>query len=73
MPNKIKYDREKCIGAGSCVQIAPETWKLDDKDGKAIQLKKQCSNDELEKNVEAAKSCPTHAIEVYDETGKQLV
>ena len=25
----IKYDRSKCIGAGNCVDIAPETWELD--------------------------------------------
>ena len=29
MKYTIKYTRTKCIGAGNCVQIAPETWELD--------------------------------------------
>ncbi len=68
----IKYDRSRCIGAASCVKFAPETWKLDD-EGLAVQLKKEITEAELAKNVKAAKSCPAHAIEIFDETGKKIV
>jgi len=69
---KIKYDQKKCIAAGSCAQFAPDTWKLDS-DGKAVQKKTSISEDELDVNVKAAKSCPVKAIEIFDEKGKQVV
>jgi ferredoxin len=68
----IKYYREKCIGAASCVKLAPDFWKLDD-EGLAVQLKKEFGEKDLEKNVKAAKSCPAHAIEIYDDKGKKIV
>ncbi len=72
MKYTIKYTRTKCIGAGNCVQIAPETWELDS-DGLAKLKIKEFSDAELDKNVKAAKSCPSHAIEIYDEKGKKIV
>ncbi len=69
---KIKYDRSKCIGAGSCVEFAPGTWVLD-KEGLAKQKKRTITDKELSKNVKAAKSCPTKAIEIFDEKGKKIV
>jgi len=68
----IKYDRSKCIGAGECVKLAPDTWKLDD-EGLAIQLKTEFTDEELAKQTKAAKACPARAIEIYDETGKKIV
>jgi ferredoxin len=68
----IKYDKGKCIGAANCVKFAPETWELDS-DGIAKQLKKDFTDEEKEKNIEAAKSCPTNAIEIFDEKGKKIV
>ena len=67
---KIKILREKCISAGTCVAIAPDTFELDD-EGKVI-LKNLDGNDE-QTIIDAAKSCPTQAIEVYDDNGKKLV
>ncbi|MBU0760143.1 MAG: ferredoxin [Nanoarchaeota archaeon] len=72
MKYKIKYDKSKCIGAASCAKIAPDTWKLDDQ-GIAVQLKKEFTDEELDKQTKAAKSCPAHAIEIYDEAGKKIV
>ena len=68
----IKYSREKCIGAGSCAEIAPDTWKIDD-EGLAVQKKKEFTEKDEAVNIKAAKSCPAHAIEIYDEKGKQIV
>ena len=69
---EIRYDRSKCIGAANCVKIAPETWELDS-DGLAKCKKAKIDDKELQNNIKAAKSCPTHAIEIYDAKGKKLV
>jgi ferredoxin len=69
---KIKYFREKCIGAASCVAAAPDSWELDS-ENKAVPKIKEFDDSTKEKNIEAAKSCPTKAIEIYDEAGKQIV
>jgi len=67
---KIKLLRDKCITAGTCVAIAPDTFKLDD-EGK-VELINPDGDDE-QTIIDAAKSCPTQAIEIYDDEGKQLV
>ncbi len=54
---RIKVDREKCVGCGSCVAIAPEIFDLDD-EGKCY-----VKNQEGEGNLdEAIKACPVGAI-----------
>ncbi len=67
---KIKLLRDKCISAATCVAIAPETFELD-AEGKVI-LKNATGNDE-QTIIDAARSCPTQAIEIYDDSGKQIV
>ncbi|MDP2684325.1 MAG: ferredoxin [bacterium] len=67
---KIKLLKDKCITAGTCVAIAPDTFKLDD-EGK-VELINPDGDDE-QTILDAAKSCPTQAIEIYDDEGKQLV
>ena len=68
----IEYDKSKCIGAGNCVAIAPETWELDEK-GIAKPKITQFEEKDLQKNMDAAISCPTHAIVIKDDIGKQYV
>lgn len=71
MPFKsIEVDREKCISAASCVAVAPEVFELDD-EGKAVV--KNPTGDPDEAILDAARACPTQAIIVTDESGKQLV
>ncbi|OGD62025.1 hypothetical protein A2160_00470 [Candidatus Beckwithbacteria bacterium RBG_13_42_9] len=66
---KIKVDRAKCIGAASCVGVAPSTFKLDE-ENKAIVVDE---NGDLSDNILlAAKSCPTQAIILFDKNGKQI-
>ena len=78
-------DRNLCIGAASCIAVAPSTFELDP-DNKAvlrrraapptsdatkrIDLEDQAIDDET--LLLAAKSCPTQAIIVFDEEGKQI-
>ena len=67
---KVTIDRNLCIGAGSCVAIAPKVFALDS-DAKAILL--PTANEEDDANIlEAAKACPVAAIIIQDETGKQV-
>ncbi|OGZ29769.1 MAG: hypothetical protein A2931_00520 [Candidatus Niyogibacteria bacterium RIFCSPLOWO2_01_FULL_45_48] len=66
---KIEIDRELCTGAASCVAIAPGVFALD-KENKAFVVDKDAADPETILN--AAKSCPTKAIVLFDEDGKQI-
>ena len=67
---KITVDRNLCIGAGSCVAVAPQTFALDN-EAKAIVLDTASQEDD-DTVLEAAKSCPVAAIILHDESGKQV-
>ena len=45
MAYKIKVDRDLCIGAASCIAVAPKVYELDN-EGKAVILKKDGSKNE---------------------------
>ena len=66
-----KVLRDKCIGAASCVAVAPKTFKLDDQN-KAVIIKATGDKDADDAILLAAQSCPTAAIEVYDQSGKKI-
>ena len=67
---KITVIRELCIGAGTCVVEAPNTFELD---GENIAVIKNEEGDGLLAIVAAAKSCPTLAIILHDaDTGEQI-
>ncbi len=66
---KVTVIRDKCIGAGSCVAIAAKTFKLD-KEQKAVVISQTGDSDE--DMLLAAQSCPTAAVIVKDEKGKQI-
>lgn len=67
---KLEIDRDLCIGAASCVAIAPDAWEID-AENKAV-LKKEWRTHDDQTLIDAAKSCPTNAIFVYDEQGEQI-
>lgn len=71
MPYSVKVLRDKCIGAASCVAVAPGTFKLDS-ENKAVVIQTTGDPDADEDILLAAQSCPTAAIEVYDKDGKKL-
>ncbi len=66
----MRIDRNLCIGAATCVAIAPKAWALDD-EAKAIILD-TVEEETDETLLEAAKGCPVMAIFITDESGKQL-
>lgn len=79
----VKVDPDLCIGAASCVTVAPEFFILN-QDNKALVLDPgapgtkefsrtvEVTEDQKETILLAAQSCPTLAIFVYDEEGNQI-
>jgi ferredoxin len=64
---KVKIDKEKCIGCGSCYSIAPEVFEMDI-DGKAkisAQYSEVIIEDEslINKILNAKSMCPNQAVE----------
>lgn len=84
MKIRIVVDPDLCIGAASCVTIAPETFVMntenkaevidhgDMSESPTYERVMEAAEDELENIILGAQSCPTLAITVYDEAGKQL-
>ncbi len=82
--HKVTVDRNLCIGAASCVSLAPGVFELDNENKAVIpqadtkdsgpverfKLKDQSVTDQ--QLIDAAQSCPTQAIFLHDETGKQI-
>jgi len=66
----MKIDRSLCIGAATCIAIAPKAWALDN-EAKAIILD-TADQESDETLLEAAKGCPVMAITITDENGKQI-
>jgi len=81
---KIIVDRDLCIGAASCVVVAPEVFELDDENKAVILLKgdkkeeKEAAKNQLATNLDdetillSAQSCPTQAIILEDEEGNVI-
>lgn len=67
--SKIEVDRNLCIGAASCVAVAPDVYELDG-ENKAIIKNPQAVDDDT--HLLAAKSCPVLAIKLYGRDGKQV-
>lgn len=67
---KVHVDRDLCIGAATCIAVAPKTFILDS-EAKAIVL--ESAQEELPDTIiESAKACPVAAIIIEDETGKRI-
>lgn len=66
---KVHVDRDKCISAGTCVAIAPKTFALDE-EGKVKVIDEK--GDDEQTILDAAKSCPVIAIEIFEDNGKRI-
>lgn len=62
---KITVDRDLCIGAASCIGVAPEVFKLDDED-KSVPYDPQGASPEVIR--QAAAVCPVGAIIITEES-----
>ncbi len=77
----VRIDQDLCLGAESCVRLAPEVFALDESQlgGRRKETEPLGMMDVEEKSVEsdriirAAMSCPYRAIIIHDaETGAQI-
>ena len=81
---RVVVDEDLCIGAASCVTVAPDVFALND-ENKAIVLDDtaedqaetyerwlEMDDSEYENLLLSAQSCPTLAIFIFDEDGTQL-
>lgn len=67
---KVWVDRELCIGAATCIAVAPNTFELDN-EAKAVVLE-TADKDTIETIIESAKACPVAAVIIEDEKGKRI-
>ncbi|MCJ7740259.1 ferredoxin [Candidatus Microgenomates bacterium] len=66
----VTVDRNLCIGAASCIAVAPKAYVLDS-EAKAVFLD-TADQESPETIIDSAKACPVAAIIINDETGKQI-
>ncbi|MGB9911553.1 MAG: ferredoxin [Microgenomates group bacterium] len=60
---KVTVDKNKCIGCGTCIAIAPKSFKFDN-EGKSEAIVPPGDNEE--KIKEAGESCPVNAIKIEE-------
>jgi ferredoxin len=84
MKIKVIVDPDLCIGAASCVTIAPETFELNEENkayvldhgaaegGPKYEREMEVTDDEYEQILLGAQSCPTLAVFIFNEAGEQL-
>lgn len=62
---KVKVNKDKCLGCGTCVALAPEVFEIGDYGKSKVK-----SDADLQKNKELIKqakdACPTQAIEIEE-------
>lgn len=63
---KVSIDRGRCVGSGNCVYIAPDIFSQDDDDGMVILLTEQPGASLSEAVAEAARQCPSMAIQLKE-------
>ncbi len=84
MKLRIVVDPDLCIGAASCVTVAPESFvlNLENKaevvdagqaiNGPSYERTVEMTESEKENLITAAQSCPTLAITIFAEDGTQI-
>ncbi len=60
MSKKVYIDEEECIGCGSCEEVCPEVFKLNDETDKAEIIKAEGGPEDLIE--EAIGICPVECI-----------
>ena len=63
---KIKIDKNKCIGCGSCVYSMQEMFVFDN-DGKAKTIKEKINDSNLKELEITKNNCPAKAIKILKE------
>ncbi|MGQ9858181.1 MAG: ferredoxin [Thermodesulfobacteriota bacterium] len=60
MGKSVYIDQDECIGCGTCQEICPEVFELDEETGKAIVIQAEGGPEDLIE--EAMESCPVSCI-----------
>jgi ferredoxin len=68
----IEYDRNICIGAGSCAYIAALTFLMDEENRAKIR-DDVADFDDDDIILAGAQSCPVFAIKIYDKETGELI
>lgn len=66
---KIEVKRDLCIGAATCIAVAPDVYELDEEMKAVVKDPNAADDDTI---LESARACPTLAIYLYDDDGKQV-
>jgi len=66
---KPVVNRETCIGAASCVGVAPDVFQLDDEFKSTVVDSEGADEDTVR---QAAEACPVQAISLLDDDGNQV-
>lgn len=66
---KIVVDRDLCIAAVSCMAVSAETYELDGENKIVVKDANAIDDATL---IASAEACPTKAILLYDNDGKQV-
>ena len=59
---KVVADKHKCVGAGTCVVVAPAVFDQDDADGIVVVLQDEPGEDQRAAVEEAIDFCPAQAL-----------
>lgn len=66
---KISIDRDTCVGAASCVGVAPDVFELDEEFKATVVDPDGADEDTI---MQAAEACPVQAIALIDDEGNQV-
>ncbi len=66
----VTVDRDLCIGAATCIAIAPQTYILDS-EAKAVIIE-TADREADDAIIDSARGCPTAAIIIEDEKGNRI-
>lgn len=67
----VRIDRLLCVGFETCVDVAPGLFRLDEEGIAAFHP--NAAGIGADVVLEACRSCPVDALEVFDASGRRLV
>jgi ferredoxin len=63
--SRVRVDRDRCVGSGTCEALAPAVFEADD-EGVLAVLQPEPGVDELPDVRDAVTACPTRALALDD-------
>lgn len=68
--HRVYVDRDACIGAATCVVVAPNAYEMDSENIAVVLPNAEKLDDSL--LLMSAQACPVQAIHLFDEDGKRI-